>query len=72
VISTDEKTSIQARCRCHPTRRPGRAADARRARVQARGALAYLAAWDVHHAQVFGRCEDTTGIVPSPAWSNRS
>ena len=25
-------------------------------------ALAYLAAWDVHRAKVFGRCEDTTGI----------
>ena len=29
-----------------------------------RGAVAYLAAYDVHRAQVFGRCEDTTGIVP--------
>ena len=28
------------------------------------GALAYLAAWDVHRAKVFGRCEPTTGIVP--------
>jgi hypothetical protein len=28
------------------------------------GALAYFAAWDVHHATVFGRCEPTTGIVP--------
>jgi hypothetical protein len=28
------------------------------------GAWAYLAAWDVHRAQVFGRCERTTGIVP--------
>jgi transposase len=26
VISADEKTSIQARCRCHPTRPPGRLA----------------------------------------------
>ena len=26
--------------------------------------MAYLAAWDVHRAQVFGRCEHTTGIVP--------
>ncbi len=25
---------------------------------------AYLAAWDVHRAKVFGRCEDTTGIEP--------
>ena len=28
------------------------------------GALAYLAAWDVHRAKVFGRCEETTGIEP--------
>jgi hypothetical protein len=28
------------------------------------GALAYLAALDVHRARVFGRCEPTTGIVP--------
>jgi len=25
VISVDEKTSIRARCRCHPTLPPGRA-----------------------------------------------
>lgn len=28
------------------------------------GALAYLAAWDVHRGQITGRCEDTTGIEP--------
>jgi hypothetical protein len=28
------------------------------------GALAYLAAYDVHRARVFGRCEPTTGITP--------
>ena len=28
------------------------------------GALAYLAAWDVHRGRVTGRCEDTTGIAP--------
>lgn len=27
-------------------------------------AAACLAAWDVHRAKVFGRCEDTTGIEP--------
>jgi transposase len=65
VISADEKTSVQARCRCHPTLSP---AKARMMRVEheyeRRGALAYLAAWDVHHAQLFGRCEPTTGIDP--------
>jgi len=65
VISSDEKTSIQARCRCHPSLPPGKA---RMIRVnheyQRRGAVAYLAAYDVHRAKVFGRCEDTTGIAP--------
>ena len=65
VISTDEKTSIQARCRCHPTLPP---APGKPMRIEheynRRGALAYLAALDVHHARVLGRCEDTTGIVP--------
>ena len=32
-----------------------------------RGAIAYLAAYDVHRARVYGRCEDTTGIVPFTA-----
>lgn len=65
VICADEKTSIQARCRCHPTLPPGRA---RLMRVEHEydrgGALAYMAAWDVHRAKVFGRCEPTTGIEP--------
>jgi hypothetical protein len=65
VISADEKTSIQARCRCHPTLPP---AVARAMRVEHEyergGALAYLAAWDVHQARLFGRCEASTGIAP--------
>ena len=65
VISADEKTSVQARCRCHPTLPP---ATARVMRVEheyeRRGALACLAAWDVHHARLFGRCEPATGIEP--------
>lgn len=65
VISADEKTSIQARCRCHPTLPPGLA---RLMRVEheyeRHKAVAYLAAYDVHRAQVSGRCEDTTGIEP--------
>jgi transposase len=65
VISADEKTSIQARCRCHPTLPPGRARAMRVNHEYDRGgALAYLAAYDVHQARVFGRCEATTGIVP--------
>jgi hypothetical protein len=65
VISADEKASIQARVRCHETLAPG---SRRVARVEHEydrgGALAYLAAWDVHRAKVFGRCEPTTGIEP--------
>lgn len=65
VVSSDEKTSIQARCRCHPTLTPGRARAMRVNHEYDRGgAVAYLAAWDVHRAKVFGRCEPTTGIVP--------
>jgi len=65
VLSADEKTSIQARARCHPTLPAG---PGRRVRVEHEyergGALAYLAAWDVHRARIFGRCERTTGIEP--------
>lgn len=65
VLCSDEKTSVQARCRCHPTLPPGKA---RMMRVEHEydrgGALAYLAAWDVHRGCVFGRCEPSTGIAP--------
>ena len=65
VISADEKTSIQARCRCHPTLPPGVARTMRvEHEYQRGGALAYLAAWDVHQARLFGRCEPSTGIQP--------
>jgi transposase len=65
VISADEKTPIQARCRCHPTLPPGQARSMRvEHEYERRGALAYLAAWDVHHARLFGRLEPTTGIDP--------
>jgi len=65
VICADEKTSIQARCRCHPTLPPGRARAMRvEHEYERKGALAYLAAWDVHRGNVIGRCEDTTGIDP--------
>lgn len=61
VISADEKTSMQARCR--PTLAPGQARAMRVNHTYGRGgALAYLAAYDVHAAKVYGRCEKTTGI----------
>jgi hypothetical protein len=65
VVCADEKTSIQARCRCHPTLPPGKARMMRVEHEYERtGALAYLAAYDVHRAQVIGRLEPTTGIEP--------
>ena len=63
IISSDEKTSIQARIRCHATlptgpRRPMRVEH----EYERGGALQHLAAWDVRRGRVLGRCEDKTGI----------
>jgi hypothetical protein len=65
VLSADEKTSIQARLRIHRSLAPaaGRPMYVEH-EYERGGAWAYLAAWDVHRAKVFGRCETTTGIVP--------
>ena len=64
VISADEKTSIQVRRRKHQTLRP---APGRLMRVEHEyergGAWAYIAAWDVHRARIFGRCEKSSGIA---------
>jgi hypothetical protein len=63
VLSADEKTSIQARHRVAAGRPPG---PGRLRRVEheyeRHGALAYIAAWDVRRAKVFGLCRPTTGI----------
>lgn len=65
VISADEKTSIQARLRKHRCTPPGANRAMRVEHEYARnGALSYLAAYDVHRARVFGRCEKTTGMMP--------
>jgi len=65
VLSADEKTSIQARLRIHPSLPPAVGRPMYVEHEYARGgAWAYLAAWDVHRAKVFGRCEATTGIAP--------
>lgn len=65
ILSADEKTSIQARVRIHPSQgpRPKRAARVE-SEYERGGALQYLAAWDVRRGYVIGRCEPTTGIVP--------
>ena len=55
-----------------PPSRPGRAGPMRAESEYARGGtLAYLAAYDVHHAKVTGRCEPTTGIKPFTALVNQ-
>ncbi len=65
VLCADEKTSIQARIRKHPTLPPRPHGVTRVEHEYIRGgAWAYLAAFDVHRARVFGRCERATGIAP--------
>ena len=64
TAGADEKTSIQARCRLHPTEpcgpdRPVRVEN----RYKSGGAWVYLSALDVHHSRVFGRCEACNGIT---------
>ncbi len=65
VLSADEKTQLQALTRRHPGLAP-RPGACRRVEheYRRRGTLAYLAAWDVHRARLFGRTEATTGILP--------
>src|SRR5713101_6557824 len=70
VISADEKTSVQARRRKQPTLPP---ASTRPMRVEheyfREGAWTYLAAWEVHRAKVFGRCEVKTASGSSGLWT---
>jgi hypothetical protein len=65
VLSGDEKTSIQARQRRHPELPPS-SGQARRIEPEykRKGALQYLAFWDVRRGTVLGRCEAKTGIAP--------
>jgi hypothetical protein len=65
VLCADEKTSIQARLPLHETVPPGSGRPMLvEHEYERKGALAYLAAWDVHQARIFGRCEEKTGIDP--------
>jgi hypothetical protein len=65
VICADEKSQLQALGRRHESVPP---APGRPALVEFEyrrgGTLAYLAAWDVHHANLFDRVEAKTGIEP--------
>lgn len=65
VLSADEKTSIQARCRRHATyaAQPGSPMKLEHEYKRC-GAWAYLAALDVHRVKLFGRCERKNGIAP--------
>ena len=72
VLSADEKPGVQARMRIHlplPLG-PGRAMRAE-SEYHRYGTLAYLAAYDVQRARVFGRCEPSTGIKPFTALADQ-
>ena len=65
VICADEKSQLQALGRRHETvpAGPDRPALVEFDYIRG-GTLAYLAAWDVHHAKLFDRVEPKTGIEP--------
>lgn len=63
VLCADEKTSIQARGRTHPTQPPSAGRSMRVEHEYERGgALAYVAALDVHRARIISRCESRANI----------
>jgi hypothetical protein len=65
VISADEKSQLQALRRCHPGRPAG---PGRLPRVEFEyergGTLAFMAAYDIHAARLFGSVAEKTGVVP--------
>lgn len=65
VISADEKSQLQALRRRHPTR-PASPGHVSQVEFEYRrgGTLAYMGAYDVHQARLFGTVADKTGIVP--------
>lgn len=65
VISADEKSQLQALRRRHPTRPagPGQVPQVE-FEYKRGGTLAYMGAYDVHQARLFGSVADKTGIVP--------
>jgi DDE superfamily endonuclease len=68
VVCADEKPSIQARARTHPTLPVARGEPLRvEHEYQRRGALCYLAAWDARRAKIFDRCAAKDGIEPFDA-----
>jgi hypothetical protein len=65
VLCADEKSQLQALGRRHRTvpAGPGRPGLVE-FEYRRHGTLAYLAAWDVHHANLFDRVEASTGLEP--------
>ncbi len=65
VISADEKSQLQALARCHPGRPsgPGHIGQVE-FEYKRGGTLAYMGAYDVHQARLFGSVAEKTGIVP--------
>jgi len=68
VVCADEKPSIQARRRIARTR-PAAAGRGQLVEheYERKGALCYLAAWDVRRAKIHDRCAPKDGIVPFDA-----
>jgi len=65
VISADEKSQLQALRRCHPGRPAGPDHVAQlEFEYERGGTLAYMGAYDVHHARLIGTVAAKTGIVP--------
>ena len=65
VICADEKSQLQALGRRHQTVPAGRGRPTLvEFEYRRGGTLAYLAAWDVHHANLFDCVEPKTGIEP--------
>ena len=69
VVCCDEKPSIQARARKHPSEPPEPGGDGQLVEHEygRQGALCYLAGWDFKHARIFDRCAPKDGIEPFDA-----
>lgn len=66
VVCADEKPSIQARARIHPSdaAKPGGGGQLVEHEYERKGGLCYLAAWDTRRAKIFDRTDAKDGIVP--------
>ena len=72
VISADEKTQIPIRSRHHPITPPGPGRSIRvESEYKRHGTCAYLAAWDVHHARLFGEVVERISIAAFDALVDR-